>query len=138
MGLENKAGVAVEAGGGKSLDLRGSLPSAQGMPRKGQKATTWSYFDRNATDDFALTVYEGGDGGYSMGDGGEKVVAVCDDEDTASKIAAIPETIAVLSEELAALRIWRGAKDLPTDIRSGIDISIAKIGLALEKTKAGK
>jgi hypothetical protein len=41
--------------------------------------------------------------------------------------------IAVLREELAALRIWQTAK-LPNDVREGVEISIDKIERVLKGT----
>ena len=53
----------------------------------------------------------------------------------AAKIAAVPDMILALSDELAALRLWATAEGLPSDVAEGIAISITKIELALEKTR---
>lgn len=62
-----------------------------------------------------------------MGVGQEKIIAVCDDEKTTGKIAAVPEMILALKNDLHVLKLWRGAREIPADVAEGIDISISKV-----------
>jgi hypothetical protein len=53
-------------------------------------------------------------------------------------IAAAPDLLTGLREELEALRIWDRDTSVPSDIAEGISISIDKIEAAIAKVEEGE